>query len=563
MIEYIKIETPFNRDTEGTKKLIEGDWRNDTVRFLKDCQWVCTEKIDGCLNSKTKLTLSNGEKISIGEVVEKKLPVEILGYENGNVVPTKVVGWHKNGTTTEWYKVHVDRRGVGTKGNHFQTIMCTGNHKFLIGDQWVAAENLNVGDKVKFIRESQSLTWMQEQIVTGLLLGDGCLSFNGRSVEFSHIAEKEPYVDYLIDMMGNIAGNKQKARISGYGSKMSPARTICCNGIKDYCMRFVNDGKKIIPKDIELSPISLAIFYMDDGSLQHSDVQEDRCIIAMNDYDEESVNNFIEALRDQMHIESIKYFSKGWNLRFKAREFEKLQLLISPYICECMQYKLSEKFRGRCVDIQEVEIFQTINTIHESEIIGIDKVEEIHKRYDITTETHNYFANGILVHNCNISIVWDGHKVTFNGRTERASIPAHLMNRLIEMFGGDTNEEMFEQKFGEMPVILYGEGYGAKIQNGGAYRPDVSFILFDVYLPSQEIWLTRDSVEDIAKAFGIDVVPIILTGTLQEAIDYVKTKPVSTIGTAPMEGLVCRPAVELCDRMGKRVIVKVKVKDFA
>ena len=163
----------------------------------------------------------------------------------------------------------------------------------------------------------------------------------------------------------------------------------------------------------------------------------------------------------------------------------------------------------------------------------------------------------------NISVCWDGHKVTFNGRTERASIPAHLMNRLIEMFGGDTNEEMFEQKFGETPVVLYGEGYGAKIQSGGAYRSDVSFILFDVYLPDQEIWLKRDSVEDIAKAFGIDVVPIILVGTLQEAIDYVKAKPASTIGTAPMEGLVCRPAVELCDRMGKRVIVKIKVKDFA
>lgn len=162
----------------------------------------------------------------------------------------------------------------------------------------------------------------------------------------------------------------------------------------------------------------------------------------------------------------------------------------------------------------------------------------------------------------NISIVWDGHKVLYQGRTERASIPAHLMNKLIEMFGGETNEQLFEQKFGEMPVILYGEGYGAKIQNGGLYRPDVSFILFDVYLPIQKIWLKRESVEDIAKAFNIDIVPIILTGSLQEAVDYVKTKPMSTIGTAPMEGLVCRPSVEIFDRMGRRVIVKVKVRDF-
>lgn len=29
-----------------------------------------------------------------------------------------------------------------------------------------------------------------------------------------------------------------------------------------------------------------------------------------------------------------------------------------------------------------------------------------------------------------------------------------------------------------------------------------------------------------------------------------------------MEGLVARPAVEILDRMGRRVIVKIKVKDF-
>ena len=163
----------------------------------------------------------------------------------------------------------------------------------------------------------------------------------------------------------------------------------------------------------------------------------------------------------------------------------------------------------------------------------------------------------------NIGIVWDGHKVSYQGRTERAQIPAHLMNKLIEMFGGETNEELFEQKFGETQVVLFGEGYGAKIQKGGGnYRSDVSFILFDVYLPEQNLWLKRDALEDIAKTFGIDIVPIVLTGTLQEAVNFVKQKPKSTIGVADMEGLVCKPTVDMLDRMGRRVIVKVKVRDF-
>ena len=183
-------------------------------------------------------------------------------------------------------------------------------------------------------------------------------------------------------------------------------------------------------------------------------------------------------------------------------------------------------------------------------------------------ETVEYLKNNTWlcsekIDGTNIGIVWDGHKVSFQGRTERAQIPAPLVNKLNELFGGTVNEELFEQKFGEMSVILYGEGYGPKIQKGGGlYRDDVSFILFDVYLPDQNLWLKRDAVEDIAKCFGIDVVDIVIIGTLQEAIDFVKTKPKSHIGTAIMEGLVCRPAVEMLDRTGKRVITKIKMKDF-
>ena len=134
------------------------------------------------------------------------------------------------------------------------------------------------------------------------------------------------------------------------------------------------------------------------------------------------------------------------------------------------------------------------------------------------------------------------------------------MNRLIELFGGNVNEEMFEQKFGDMEVLLIGEGYGAKIQNGGAYREDNDFILFDVCINGN--YQDRESVKDIANYFGIDVVPTIMTGKLQEGIDYAKTKPKSKIGNADSEGLVARPIHELKDRVGNRIIVKIKVRDF-
>ena len=57
--------------------------------------------------------------------------------------------------------------------------------------------------------------------------------------------------------------------------------------------------------------------------------------------------------------------------------------------------------------------------------------------------------------------------------------------------------------------------------------------------------------------------PIVLTGTINDAVEFIKSCPKSTIGTANMEGVVGRPKIEMRDRCGNRIIVKIKVKDFA
>lgn len=160
----------------------------------------------------------------------------------------------------------------------------------------------------------------------------------------------------------------------------------------------------------------------------------------------------------------------------------------------------------------------------------------------------------------NIRVHWDGHKVEFGGRTDKAQIPGPLLNKLNEMFMTTEAEELFEQTWGDKDVILFGEGYGLKIQNGGDYRSDVSFILFDVLVGDN--YQEREWVEKTAQMFNIDVVPIVLTGTIQDGIDYIMKHPRSTIGTAMMEGVVGRPMIELRDRRRERVIVKIKWEDF-
>lgn len=159
----------------------------------------------------------------------------------------------------------------------------------------------------------------------------------------------------------------------------------------------------------------------------------------------------------------------------------------------------------------------------------------------------------------NIRVIWDGYRVSFAGRTDKAEIQPHLLNRLEELFGGEDKEEIFEQNFGKKEVILFGEGFGEKIQKGGEKYGRVDFILFDVWIG---MWLKRVDVENIAEAFQVKVVPIVGRGDLIDAENFIKSHPISFLRDDELEGIVCRPSVELQNRRGERIIVKIKCRDF-
>ena len=205
--------------------------------------------------------------------------------------------------------------------------------------------------------------------------------------------------------------------------------------------------------------------------------------------------------------------------------------------------------------------YNKIETLYKRDMEGTKKLlEGTFRNPTVEFLKDNIWQFTEKIDGTNIRIYWDGHTVHFGGRTEKSQIPAQLLNYLTATFKTNEAEQIFEEKFGETPVIIFGEGYGPKIQNGGAYRSDVSFIMFDVLISGN--YQSRESVEDIAKAFGVDVVPIILEGTLAAGVAFVKLHPDSTIGTAKMEGLVGRPKIEMRDRCGKRIIVKIKWEDF-
>jgi len=160
----------------------------------------------------------------------------------------------------------------------------------------------------------------------------------------------------------------------------------------------------------------------------------------------------------------------------------------------------------------------------------------------------------------NIRVIWKDCTISFAGRHENSVIPAHLANRLHELF--DDKYEMFQRQFGVSTAVLFGEGCGQKIQKvGHLYNPSgVDFVLFDVWVNGW--WLMRSDVKTIGETFGIQVVPVVGSGTIAHMIRFVEQGLTSYWGDFTAEGIVARPKVELKSRSGNRIITKLKVEDF-
>lgn len=161
----------------------------------------------------------------------------------------------------------------------------------------------------------------------------------------------------------------------------------------------------------------------------------------------------------------------------------------------------------------------------------------------------------------------DGTNIRIYGKSEDGFIAGKTSNAQIHQ-GLYRHLETVRDRLidSDLPdtIVLYGEGYGAKIQKGGQYIPDTqSFVLFDVQIAGN--YQPRRTVEDIAARLNLPLVPILEIMSLVEWVNAIASGEFIDSHLHPgakNEGVVLRPLVELQTRDGKRVITKLKFKDF-
>jgi hypothetical protein len=418
--KYNQIESPRNHpivnECRGLILNEKDNWNVVSFPFYRffnaeeghaaDIDWntaVVQEKLDGCFSYDTVIRLWDGGTLTIGEIVNKKLSPTIFGYKNGKVVPSKVTGWHKNGTKNSWLRI------VTASG---RTLKCTDNHHIMLNGKFEPACLATPGDKMT--RQIKSASDDFVFLVRAGLLGDGCLSKQSSALEDSfryqesHKKDHDEYTLTVNSWLGDCA-IKTGEITSGFGTKMTRVASTALKGLSFLREEWYASGEKQVPQDLSwVNDFVIAKWYMDDGSLAHDEGQQDRAYFATNSFNYNSCIRLASKLEEMYNVNCTVYNSKGWNIRVNAgrsQEIDSFWEAIEKHIVPCMRYKLPERYRDSKYQNSTFDCHTTWDIV-DDKIISVEKLENTKSNfpagrcgYDISTETENYFVKGLLVHN--------------------------------------------------------------------------------------------------------------------------------------------------------------------
>ncbi len=365
----------------------------------------------GCFSYGTRVMLADGTTEKIGKIVNQKLPVEVMSYdpETDAIMPRKVVNWFDNGIADEFLQFTVEKSG----GNGRSQFAATANHLIRTPGGWREAGELLAGDRVT-ASEEHRLSDQQWQVVLGSLMGDGNLSPNRRDrngVRFrlGHGAAQAEYLDWKVSLLGNIECSRRTDDRGAVFADFTPLPEL---GELQRAV-YVTGGKKTLSYDYlkALTPLALAVWFMDDGTFtvrskglqgrtEGGSGRVEFCIEAMT---EGSRDRLVDYLRDT-HGFDVAWRNAGTAqkavLTFTTESSARFLELVAPYVHPSMEYKLLPRLRGQFV--VEPQFAEPVSRLVPARVLDIHvkpPTRSMHK-FDIEVEgNHNYFADGVMVHN--------------------------------------------------------------------------------------------------------------------------------------------------------------------
>jgi recombination protein RecA len=193
------------------------------------------------------------------------------------------------------------------------------------------------------------LTSRQRSILVGTVLGDGFLQKTGSrnaQLRLEHGGEQKAYLQWKADAFSRLFQGEPKQMTRQhphsketytywrYQSNASPAFGVWRQYFYDA------DGTKHIPRDLGkyLSPLAIAVWYMDDGYFDHRDRASHIYLGRVTRRDVENARNALaEAIGIHCRVKNKK--EKGFVLHFAGDANRELHEVIGPYMLDQFSYK--------------------------------------------------------------------------------------------------------------------------------------------------------------------------------------------------------------------------------
>ncbi len=197
-------------------------------------------------------------------------------------------------------------------------------------------------------KQSLILSSRQKDILSGLLLGDGHLETQNRGrtyrLKVEQSVRKKEYVEWLFqefrDFVRTEPKEKEKTR-NGSRTTNVGFSTLSVGNFRFHAQQFYRGKQKVVPKLIGklLSPLVLAVWFMDDGS-QKSSLHKAR-ILNTQGFRKQEIRQLIRILDTQFDIQAkLRNQKDGYQIYIAAASADRLKQIIEEHVVPCMRYKL-------------------------------------------------------------------------------------------------------------------------------------------------------------------------------------------------------------------------------
>lgn len=376
------------------------EWNEDLRAIGRSRPEVALTNVIECLRGTSNVRLGNGKIERIENLVANRYAGTVLSVSaTGTLVERRVTGWYKSNTNGRRL-LKLTTEGAKKNGKGFTGPVLTEDHPVLTQRGYIKAGGLMSSDLVA--TGDVELTEAGRSIVIGTILGDGCIPRDRRYLAVSHAEQYRDYAQYRTEALASIGAVCVHSKPTSQPFPRWDVRTEPTRWIASLRPHFYPDAgnglARLVPEWLELDPLMLAVWYMDDGFLGERHNRNPYMSFNQSCVDNKGVSLLRRAL-SHMGVET-RVHNGGRTIYLSPESARVTAGLIATYIPPSMQYKLPGDFRGRFNPSSYAPeppkpcwakpIVTEVEPHYRNEAVYCIDVEE----------THSFVTSDAVVHNC-------------------------------------------------------------------------------------------------------------------------------------------------------------------